>query len=347
LAHGTNGSATDPYDGTPAGIDRSGPGTGSQRGDEALADRLRALRDDLLTWFRAEQRDLPWRATRDPYRVLVSEVMLQQTQAARVEPAYRAFLARFPTVEALAAAPTADVVEQWRGLGYNRRAVNLQRAARAVVAEHGGRLPADLDALLALPGVGPYTARAVLAFAFEQPVAAVDVNVARVVQRAVTGRATSPKQRQTEADALVAGAPWELAQALIELGARHCAARRPRCATCPVASGCAWQRTGNRAPDPGASTVTPPAPFAGSDRFHRGRLLDALRAGPVAAGDLRAAARTDEPDRATRLADGLVRDGLATWVGGTLTLPERPGGAVPHGPWGTGATTPDQVGGTS
>ncbi len=313
----------------------------------APPDRLQALRGALLAWFRAEHRDLPWRATRDPYRVLVSEIMLQQTQAARVVPAYHAFLDRFPTLAALADAPTADVVEQWRGLGYNRRAVNLQRAARAVVERHDGDVPEDLDALLALPGIGPYTARAVLAFAFEQPVAAVDVNVARVVQRAVTGHPTPPRQRQAEADALVTAAPWELAQALIELGARHCTARAPRCPACPVARTCAWRRADAPPPDPGASTVSRPAPFAGSDRFHRGRLLDALRAGPVPVAGLAAAARTDGADRAWRVAGGLVRDGLAAWVGDTLALPERSGGPAPHDSWTTGMPGLDDGGGTA
>ena len=279
---------------------------------------------ELRAWFAVHGRSLPWRATRDPYRVLVSEVMLQQTRVARVVPAWHAFLERFATLADLAAAPTAAVVEQWRGLGYNRRAVNLQRTARAAVDRHGGRLPATLAELEALPGVGPYTARAVLVFAHEAPVAAVDVNVARVVQRAVTGERVPPRRRQQVADDLVADDPWATAQALIELGARHCTARAPACGGCPVADACAWHARGNDPPDPGlvvrsAATV----PFTETDRYHRGRLLDALRAGPVATTDVAAVARTDDPDRARRLADGLVRDGLAAWSTGTLTLPER------------------------
>jgi len=279
---------------------------------------------ELRAWFAVHGRSLPWRATRDPYRVLVSEVMLQQTRVARVVPAWHAFLERFATLADLAAAPTAAVVEQWRGLGYNRRAVDLQRTARAAVDRHGGRLPATLAELEALPGVGPYTARAVLVFAHEAPVAAVDVNVARVVQRAVTGERVPPRRRQQVADDLVADDPWATAQALIELGARHCTARAPACGGCPVVAACAWHARGNDPPDPGlvvrsAATV----PFTETDRYHRGRLLDALRAGPVATTDVAAVARTDDPDRARRLADGLVRDGLAAWSTGTLTLPER------------------------
>jgi A/G-specific adenine glycosylase len=281
------------------------------------------LRGPLLDWYLRDARDLPWRRTRDPYRVLVSEVMLQQTQVARVERAYGAFLERFPTLVALAGAPTADVLEQWQGLGYNRRAVNLQRTCRAVVERHGGRMPATLEVLLALPGVGPYTARALLVFAFEQPVAAVDVNVARVLQRAVAGRQLAPAARQRLGDAVVAHRPWATAQALMELGARFCRAR-PACGECPVRDACAWGSDGAHTPDPAATPVRRPAQrFADSDRYLRGRLLDALRAGAVTEDDVAPAARTDDADRARRLADALVSEGLAEWRLGTLTLPER------------------------
>jgi A/G-specific adenine glycosylase len=291
---------------------------------DASAAALRArLRADLLAWFDAHGRDLPWRRTRDPYRVLVSEVMLQQTRVARVERAYATFLERFPTLEALAAAPTAAVLEQWRGLGYNRRALNLQRTCRAIADQHGGEMPTTLGALLDLPGVGPYTARAVLVFAFEQPVAAVDVNVGRVVQRALSAAPLPPRERQSRADDLVVGRPWATAQALMELGARHCTARRPACADCPVRMACAWRRAGAPAPDPAAATPRAPSGrFEESDRYHRGRLLDALRAGPVTGDRIAAAARTDDAGRARRLADALVGEGLAEWSLGTLSLPE-------------------------
>lgn len=309
-------------------------------------ERVDSLRADLLAWFSAHGRDLPWRHTHDPYRILVSEVMAQQTQIARVERAYVAFLERFGTLAALAAAPTADVLEQWRGLGYNRRALNLQRTCRAVVDQHGGRLPDTLDALLALPGIGPYTARALLVFAFEHPVAAVDVNVGRVVQRALAGRALMPRERQTWADAFVAPAPWHTAQAVMELGARYCTARRRNCAECPIRDSCAWNRTRHGADgesyetiraevsprgvgeagaaDPGARPVRAPAPrFTDTDRYHRGRLLDALRSGAVDTDHVAVAARTDDVERAVRLANALVSEGLAQWWQGTLTLPER------------------------
>jgi A/G-specific adenine glycosylase len=172
------------------------------------------VQDELLGWFRENGRDLPWRRTRDPYAILVSEVMLQQTQVPRVIPRYIAWLERWPTVESLAAAPRAEVIKAWQGLGYNRRAVNLHRAA-CVVAEGGW--PADLTDL---PGVGPYTSRAVRRFALGEPVLPVDTNVARVLER--TGGAFGP----------------ESAAALMDLGATVCLARIPRCGVCPLAFAC-------------------------------------------------------------------------------------------------------------
>jgi A/G-specific adenine glycosylase len=168
----------------------------------------------LLPWFGEHGRDLPWRRTRDPYAILVSEVMLQQTQVARVVPRYRAFLERWPTVEALAAAAPADVIREWQGLGYNRRAVSLHRAARRVAAEGW---PADLTEL---PGVGRYTADAIARFAFDRPVLPLDTNVRRVLER--TGGSFGPAS----------------AHALMDLGATVCLARVPRCNACPLAERC-------------------------------------------------------------------------------------------------------------
>ena len=168
------------------------------------------MQQALLSWSAGERRDLPWRRTRDPWAVLVSELMLQQTQVARVVPRYHAFLARFPTPAACARAARADVIREWHGLGYNRRAVNLHGAARMVVDRHGGELPADLGALRALPGVGPYTARAVLAFAFERRIGVVEVNSARVLARAFAGRRLAAREAQDLADAVVpSGRGWD------------------------------------------------------------------------------------------------------------------------------------------
>jgi A/G-specific adenine glycosylase len=172
------------------------------------------VREALLAWFAENGRDLPWRRMRDPYSILVSEVMLQQTQAARVVPRYLEWLDRWPTAGALAAAPTADVIRAWQGLGYNRRALNLQRAARHV-AERGWP-----DDLTELPGVGRYTADAIGCFALGRPVLPTDVNVARVLER--TGGSFD----------------HSCAQALMDLGATVCIARVPRCGACPLAAGC-------------------------------------------------------------------------------------------------------------
>lgn len=270
----------------------------------------------LLAWFADRQRDLPWRRTRDPWRVLVSELMLQQTQVARVLPRYESFLDRWPTPAACAAAPLADVVTAWAGLGYNRRAVNLHRCAVVVTAEHGGRLPTDLAGLLALPGVGPYTARAMLAFAHERDdVGVLDTNAARVLAR-WTGRTLARAEAQDAADLAVPdGQGWAWNQAMLDLGATVCRARTADCDACPVAVDCAWRVAGNPTPDPAigsAGVSTGQSRFEGSDRQGRGRLVDALRAGPVPPSALAAAMGwPDDRERAVRVAATLVVDGLA------------------------------------
>lgn len=276
----------------------------------------------VVGWFGTGGRDLPWRRTRDPWAVLVSELMLQQTGVARVLPRYVAFLERFGTPAACAAAPVGDTVALWQGLGYNRRAVNLHRCAVAVTNAHGGSLPTTLDGLLALPGVGPYTARAVLAFAYEQPVGVLDVNVQRALSR-LHGRPVT----QPDADALAAhaaalpGGAWVWNQAVMELGATVCRPR-PRCAECPAMTRCAWRQAGPIESDPWVR-ARPQSRFEGSDRQGRGRLVDALRSGPVAEADLPSVmAWPNDPERATRVAESLLPDGLATRAeNGTWHLP--------------------------
>jgi len=226
------------------------------------------VQEALLTWFAANGRDLPWRRTRDPYAILVSEVMLQQTQVSRVVPRYLEWLARWPTVDALAAASTAEVIRAWQGLGYNRRAVNLQRAARRV-AEHGWP-----DDLTDLPGVGPYTAAALGNFAFGRPLLPVDVNVARVLER--TGGHFDPRA----------------AQALFDLGATICLARRPRCPACPLAARCPSE---GRTYEPRRRQ----GPFEGSFRQRRAVLLRLVTQAPQPAA-------ADPEAVASLLADGLV-----------------------------------------
>ena len=287
---------------------------------------LTAVRDAVLAWAETAGRDLPWRHTRDPWSVLVSELMLQQTQVARVAPRWAAFLERFPTPAACAAAPVGDVVRAWQGLGYNRRAVTLHQAAQAVVTRHDGSLPADLDALVALPGVGPYTARAVLTFAFEADVGLVETNSARVLARAVGGRPLSRPEAQATADDLVPpGRSWEWNSAVTDLGATVCTKRAPDCAACPIVAWCAWAQAGRPGDDPAEGTAgggRRQSPFAGSDRQGRGRVLDALRRGPVPLDRVDGAAGwPGQHARARRVAAGLVGDGLAQQVGEALALP--------------------------
>jgi A/G-specific adenine glycosylase len=236
------------------------------------------MQELLLSWFARQGRELPWRETRDPYRILISEVMLQQTQVSRVVPRYQDWLERWPDVRSLAAASVADVIRAWQGLGYNRRAVNLHRAAR-MVADRGW--PEDLTEL---PGVGPYTAAAVGAFAFGHDVLPVDVNVGRVLER--TGASFGP------------GA----AQALFDLGATVCLARRPRCGVCPLAADC-----------PSRGSVYEPerkrGPFEGSFRQRRARLLRLVAEAPQPA-DL-------DPEAVA----ALYRDGLVRIEAGVVSLP--------------------------
>ena len=271
--------------------------------------------------------DLPWRSTRDPWAVLVSEVMAQQTQVSRVVPAYLRFLDRFPTPAACAAAPLGEVLRAWQGLGYNRRARNLHRAAQVVVADHRGRVPSDLAGLLALPGVGAYTARAVLAFAFGADVGVVDTNAGRVVARAVAGRPVRPGEAQRLVDDMVPpGRGWTFGQALLDLGAGVCVARTPRCGGCPVRRRCRWTAEGHADPDPGvgsAGVSTPQGRFDGSDRQGRGRLVDALRAGLVPAYAVPdVVGWPEDPDRAERVVARLVAEGLVVADrSGSLRLP--------------------------
>ncbi len=249
----------------------------------------------LLDWYAAVARPLPWRATRDPYAILVSEVMLQQTQAARVVPYWERWMARWPDAGALATAPPGEVLGAWSGLGYNRRALALREAC-AVVARDGW--PADLTEL---PGVGPYTAAAVASFAWGAAVPAVDTNVRRVVRRwrgetlatAAVGAAAAQDQRAADDPAA-----WN--QAMMELGATVCRARGAACDACPVAAWCV--SAGRVVVAPRAAGGARPVPFEDTDRWARGRIVAALLAGEPAP-EL-------APARRERVLAGLARDGL-------------------------------------
>jgi A/G-specific adenine glycosylase len=209
-----------------------------------LPDNARAFRRSLLAWYGRHQRPLPWRRTRDPYAILVSEIMLQQTQVARVEEYWTRFLRRYPTVGDLAEAPASAVRESWDGLGYYARARNLHAAARHVARKRDGAFPATVDGLRALPGIGPYTAAAVASIAFGADVGTVDTNVARVLSRVfrVRGRAKSAARARRLwrlAGALVpTGRSGDWNQALMDLGATVCTARAPVCPACPVRTAC-------------------------------------------------------------------------------------------------------------
>lgn len=249
---------------------------------------MTGLQRRLLRWYRSFGRaELPWRTTRDPYFTLVSECMLQQTQVDRVVPAFAAFIARFPTLAALASASTADVLRMWRGLGYNSRAVRLHALAQAVVRDYRGEMPSSLDELRALPGIGPYTAAAVRAFAFDIDDAPIDTNIKRIVHRLFYGIEYPIRARELQlaahAQALVpSGQAHDWNSAMMDLGATVCAARAPKCDACPIAADCAAApidaaaleraRRAHAKPRRGSTQK-----FEESARFARGRIVDRLR----------------------------------------------------------------------
>ena len=239
------------------------------------------MQSTILDWYAANARELAFRRTNDPWSVLVSEVIAQQTQAERAAAAWERFIAEYPTPAALAAVSPAVVIRAWRGLGYNRRAVALRAAAVRIVEDYDGQVPDSFDALVALPGIGPYTARAVLAIAFDWPVAALDTNIRRVVGRAFLGATVLPERDfQAAADEFVPprhAAAWT--HALMDIGARYCRKRDPRCEACPIASSCRYLAAGRPSGrvDRGSSK---PVPFPQTTRWLRGRILDRLREAP-------------------------------------------------------------------
>ena len=294
---------------------------------------------------------MPWRGSTDPYAILVAEVMLQQTQVDRVASVYLAFLARFSTLQSLAAAPRAEVIRAWGGLGYNRRAVNLQRAAQMTVERFDGRLPEDLESLRSLPGVGEYTAAAVACFAYGAQVPVVDTNVRRVLGRFFLGHDWALHSDRDllalAGEVLPAGKAWSWNQALMDLGSGVCPARAPRCSACPLEARCraaphfksggaapptraAGARLGEERAGYGAKAET----FHGSRRYYRGRAVAYLTGLPLGADaslwDVGVAledgfARTDVP-WLVELLSGLERDGLLSLSGEppdlTVSLPE-------------------------
>ena len=296
-------------------------------GTPRRADDRAATGDAIVDWYATAARDLPWRRPGiDAWSVLVSEVMLQQTPVARVEPAWRAWLERWPTPADLAAASPADVIRAWGKLGYPRRALRLREAAAAIVERHGGVVPAEVSALEALPGVGTYTARAVACFGHGSPQPVVDTNVRRVVARLVHGHAEAGNARAADLADISELTPDDPERAVrfsvaaMELGALVCVAGTPRCGACPVRDRCAWVLAGRPAHDGPPRRVQK---FAGTDRQVRGRLLDVLRAAahPVEAAELDAA--WDDAVQRSRCLDSLLADGLVEQTPeGLFTLPQ-------------------------
>jgi len=293
----------------------------------------------LLSWYGTfGRRHLPWRGTRDPYLVVVSEFMLQQTQVERVIPIFASFTAAYPSFAALAAASAGDVVRRWRGLGYNSRAMRLHALARAVVERHGGELPRERDALLALPGIGAYTAAAVRAFAFEEDDVALDTNLRRIVHRTRFGLEFPVRVPDRELDAIArgelpAGAAHDWNSAMMDVGSTICTARAPKCLLCPLRDHC------EAAPVDAAAlarlarrhvrrTPQEAIPFERTTRFLRGRIVDHLRDVPtgsvLALDDLIVALTEIVPeDRVNEIpavVDALVRDGIVARTADALAL---------------------------
>lgn len=275
----------------------------------------------LLDWYAREARDLPWRhADTSPWGVLVSEVMLQQTPVVRVLPAWSAWLARWPTPGDLAADQPAEAIRMWGRLGYPRRAVRLHECARVLMERYGGVVPDDVSALLALPGIGTYTARAVAAFGYRQRHPVVDTNVRRVVARVVTGEPDGgPTTSRADLDRTARLLPEcaeeaaRLSVAIMELGALVCTARSPRCAGCPISDRCAWRASAQQLPD-GPSRR--PQRYAGTDRQVRGKIMAVLREASGAVERQRLDLVWPDPVQRDRALRSLLVDGLAVRLPG-------------------------------
>ena len=290
------------------------------------------LHSPVLEWYDEHARDLPWRRTdASAWSVMVSEFMLQQTPVARVLPVHEAWLAQWPTPTALAAAETGEAVRAWGRLGYPRRALRLHAAATAIVADHGGEVPAEYDDLLALPGVGDYTAAAIASFAYGRRHVVLDTNVRRVFARAVSGvefpaTAVTRAERDLAAALLPDDEPtaatW--AVAVMELGALVCTATNPSCPRCPIADRCAWRAAGHPAYDGPARKVQT---YAGTDRQCRGRLLGLVRDGDGAVPQHRMDATWADPVQRERALDSLLADGLLVRI--TVDDPAEPHYALP------------------
>lgn len=288
----------------------------------------------ILAWYQTHERDLPWRRTRDPYKIYISEVMLQQTQVERVLPKYRAFVKQFPTVRALAGAPISAVLRAWAGLGYNRRALYAIRCAQKVIENFHGRFPRTFAELKTLPGVGEYTARAILSFAFAKPVAALDANHRRVLHRILYGlpikRRISDKQLLKDAEKILPRrSAYDWNQALMDFGSLICVNAAPKCDICPVQKFCKAFPQIAQARKRGESLgrfVRPQASFRTSNRYFRGRILDALRARSHTFSSLKHSIKIARPETTAvelkKCVSALAAEGLAQVRAGKISLPQ-------------------------
>ena len=286
-----------------------------------IIDAIAPFRTSLRRASAGLRRDLPWLATGEPWAILVSEVMLQQTSTSRVREPWRRFIDTYPTPRACYAAPLADVLRLWSGLGYPRRAKALHDAAAVIVHAFDGEVPSTVAELLGLPGVGPYTANAVASFAFGSRVAVLDTNVGRVLSRALANRVLRPREAHCLADALLPrDGVAAFNQAMLDLGAQYCTAA-PRCHECPVRATCRWRREGGEDPAPRSAGVSrPQAAYDGSDRQVRGSILRSLSGGPLDVAGLERELAPVEAPRLQALLDGLVHDGFVVLRGGFAAL---------------------------
>lgn len=311
-------------------------------------ERLELVQSHILQWYAAERRDLPWRSTDDPYAILVSEIMLQQTQVERVLPKYQQFLAAFPTLADLAAAPTADVISIWVPLGYNMRAVRLQSIARQVMAEYGGRIPNTIEELLKLKGVGRYTAGAIACFAYKQQVATVDTNIYRVLHRIFLSlehaepRLNNDQMLALAEEALPPGAAYDWNQALMDLGATICTSNNPQCVQCSLQELCnAYAEMRQQSLFPSGAVLRQmrkvaekkatyrTQPFTSTNRYFRGRIVDHLRSLPsgqrislaTLGSTIKPGFSEDDLRWLQKLVDGLAKDGLVDCAEDGIRLP--------------------------
>jgi len=315
---------------------------------QSASEQIAHVHSHLLQWYTIEYRDLPWRSTHDPYAILVSEMMLQQTQVYRVLPKYQQFLAAFPTLADLAAAPTADVISNWIPLGYNMRAVRLQSIARQVMAEYGGRIPDSIEELLKLKGVGRYTAGAIACFAYMKQVATVDTNINRVLHRIFLGleypepKLSNDQMLSLAEQVLPDGKAYEWNQALMDLGATICTSSNPQCARCPLHEVCnAYTEMLNYSLFPSGAVLRQlrkvaekketyqSQPFTSTNRYFRGRIVDHLRSLPAGqriplttlGPKIKQEFRDDDLTWLQQLVDRLAKDGLVDYADDGVRLP--------------------------